>query len=823
MDGAARPYTLAVDGLRRTSCAARLGRALDAVPGVRDVHVSLARESVTATPLGPDGLDGMVRAMSDAGYPARTADIVLSLDGLHCASCVGRAEAALRAVPGVTDASVNLAAGQATTTVIAGAAGASDLIAAAAASGYPAKPAPAADDPDGHRDPEADAAGRKALFAALLALPVVLLEMGGHVSPGFHRWVAAAIGQTTGWAVQAILTGLVLIGPGRVFFARGVPALMRGAPDMNSLVALGAGAAFGYSLTALALPDLLPRMAQAVYFEAAGAIVALILLGRFLEARAKGRAGAAIRALMGLQVRQARVLRDGVACDVAIGDVRPGDTLLVRPGERLPVDGRVLTGASAVDESMMTGEPEPVRKTAGDTVTGGTVNGTGALEVAVTHTGPDTVLAQIVRMVQMAQGAKPPIQALVDRITLRFVPAVLAIAAAAVVAWLVLGPDPAVSFALVAGVSVLIIACPCAMGLATPTSIMVGTGRAAELGMFFRRGDALQALSTADVVAFDKTGTLTEGRPEVIGIALADGMDRRALLAKAAGAEARSEHPLAAAVLRAAGAEGVTPDAAADVVAHPGLGLEAMVSGQCLLIGSERFLRGRGIDTAPLSGRIEALSAAGRTVVAVALDGRLAGALAVSDPVKAGGAAAVQALQARGLRVVMMTGDAPATARAVADELGIAEVSAEILPDGKQAAVAALQSAGARVAFVGDGINDAPALARADIGVALGTGTDVAIEAADIVLMSGDLGGVVTAWELSRRTMNNIRQNLAWAFAYNTALIPVAAGVLYPAFGLLLSPVFAAGAMALSSASVLVNALRLRHVRPDARMIVKQA
>jgi len=822
MDGAARPYTLAVDGLRRTSCAARLGHALDAVPGVRDVHVSLARESVTATPLGPDGLDGMVRAMSDAGYPARTADIVLSLDGLHCASCVGRAEAALRAVPGVTDASVNLAAGQATTTVIAGAAGASDLIAAAAASGYPAKPAPAADDPDGHRDPEADAAGRRALFAALLALPVVLLEMGGHVSPGFHRWVAAAIGQTTGWAVQAILTGLVLIGPGRVFFARGVPALMRGAPDMNSLVALGAGAAFGYSLTALMLPDLLPRMAQAVYFEAAGAIVALILLGRFLEARAKGRAGAAIRALMGLQVRQARVLRDGVACDVAIGDVRPGDTLLVRPGERLPVDGRVLTGASAVDESMMTGEPEPVRKTAGDTVTGGTVNGTGALEVAVTHTGPDTVLAQIVRMVQMAQGAKPPIQALVDRITLRFVPAVLAIAAAAVVAWLVLGPDPAVSFALVAGVSVLIIACPCAMGLATPTSIMVGTGRAAELGMFFRRGDALQALSTADVVAFDKTGTLTEGRPEVIGIALADGMDRRALLAKAAGAEARSEHPLAAAVLRAAGTEGVTPDAAADVVAHPGLGLEAMVGGQCLLIGSERFLRGLGIDTTPLSGRIEALSAAGRTVVAVALDGRLAGALAVSDPVKAGGAAAVQALPARGLRVVMMTGDAPATARAVADELGIAEVSAEILPDGKQAVVAALQSAGARVAFVGDGINDAPALARADIGVALGTGTDVAIEAADIVLMSGDLGGVVTAWELSRRTMNNIRQNLAWAFAYNTALIPVAAGVLYPAFGLLLSPVFAAGAMALSSVSVLVNALRLRHVRPDARMIEKR-
>jgi Cu+-exporting ATPase len=553
---------------------------------------------------------------------------------------------------------------------------------------------------------------------------------------------------------------------------------------------------------------------RAVYFEAAAVIVVLILIGRWLEARAKGRTGAAIQALLGLQVRTARVFRDGETVEVDVDSLDVGDTILVRPGERIPVDGDVIDGTSNVDESMITGEPVPVSKTAGATVTGGTVNGTGSLTFRASRVGADTTLAQIIRMVEDAQGAKLPIQGLVDRVTLRFVPAVMALAALTVVVWLVVGPDPALTFALVAGVSVLIIACPCAMGLATPTSIMVGTGRAAEMGVLFRKGDALQELSNVDVVALDKTGTVTEGKPTLTDVVVAEGFDRERVLAQIAAVEDQSEHPIAEAIVRGARSEGISVPSASGFRSVTGYGVAAMVDGQEVMVGADRYMLREEVDISALIETERDLAGHGRSALYAAVDGRLAAVIAVADPVKAASRAAITALHDRGFQVAMITGDKQETAEAIARETGIDHVIAGVLPDGKVAALDDLRAGGRKIAFVGDGINDAPALAHADVGIAIGTGTDVAIESADVVLMSGDLRGVVNAVEVSKRTMSNIRQNLVWAFGYNVALIPVAAGVLYPAFGLLLSPVFAAGAMALSSVSVLTNALRLRRIAP---------
>mgnify|MGYP000303688633 CR=1 FL=1 len=503
----------------------------------------------------------------------------------------------------------------------------------------------------------------------------------------------------------------------------------------------------------------------------------------------------AMERLMGLQARTARVMRDGAAQEVEIDEIVPGDTVLVRPGERIPVDGEVTEGHAHVDESMITGEPVPVDKGEGDSVTGGTVNGAGSLTLRATHVGADTTLAQIIRMVEEAQGAKLPIQGMVDRITLWFVPAVMAVAALSVAVWLVVGPDPALTLALVAGVSVLIIACPCAMGLATPTSIMVGTGRAADMGVLFRKGDALQALSGVRTVALDKTGTVTEGRPEMTDMVTAEGMDRAEVLRLVAAVEARSEHPVADAIARAARAEGADLPEASEFETITGHGVRARVAGRDVLVGADRLMTREGVDTAPLAQTEADLAARGRTALFAAIDGRLAAVIAVADPVKPTSASAIAALHEAGLRVAMLTGDKRETALAIARETGIDEVVAGLLPEDKVAALKDMQARGP-VAFVGDGINDAPALAQADVGIAIGTGTDVAIEAADVVLMSGDLRGVTGAVAVSRATMRNIRQNLVWAFGYNVALIPVAAGVLYPATGMLLSPVLAAGVIA---------------------------
>jgi len=561
-------------------------------------------------------------------------------------------------------------------------------------------------------------------------------------------------------------------------------------------------------------PGLLPAGTVNVYYEAAAVIVTLILLGRFLEARAKGRTSEAIQRLVKLQAKEAHVLRDGRMVDIPINDVALGDIVEVRPGERVPVDGEITEGRSFVDESMITGEPIPVEKAAGSTVVGGTVNQKGALTLRATAVGGQTMLAQIIRMVEQAQGSKLPIQAVVDKVTLWFVPAVMLVALLTFLVWLVFGPSPALTFALVNAVAVLIIACPCAMGLATPTSIMVGTGRGAEMGVLFRKGEALQLLKDAKVVAVDKTGTLTEGRPVLTDLEIAEGFSRDPVLAKVAAVESRSEHPIARAIVESATEGGIALPTMTDFDSVTGMGVRATVDGSRVEVGADRYMRSLGLDVGVFAGTAERLGNEGKSPLYAAIDGRLAAIIAVADPIKASTPAAIAALHQLGLKVAMITGDNARTAQAIAKQLGIDEVVAEVLPEGKVDAVRRLKASHGQIAYVGDGINDAPALAEADVGLAIGTGTDVAVESADVVLMSGDLRGVPNAIALSKATLGNIRQNLFWAFGYNTALIPVAAGALYPAYGVLLSPIFAAGAMALSSVFVLGNALRLRGFRP---------
>ena len=746
---------------------------------------------------------------------ATATSVTLNVEKLNCGGCVGRVEKALNQVTGVVSASANLAAGTARVEYLDGQTTPLQLAAASTQAGYPAKVA----EEDLRReraekqDAETRQLGRKVLFAALLTLPVFVLEMGGHIFPQFHHLISATIGMQASWLIQCVLATIVLAGPGRGFFLEGVPALLRGAPDMNSLVAIGTFAAWGYSVVALFAPALLPDGVRAVYFEAAAVIVLLILVGRLLEARAKGRTSAAIQALMSLQVPTAHVLRDNGTVEVDIEDLQINDMILVRPGERIPVDGTVTEGLSHVDESMVTGEPVPVAKTAGATVTGGTVNGAGSLTFKAERVGADTTLSQIIRMVEEAQGARLPVQNLVNRVTLWFVPAVMGLALTTLAIWLAFGPEGNGTLALVAAVSVLIVACPCAMGLATPTSIMVGTGRAAEMGVLFRKGDALQALSNVEIIAFDKTGTLTEGRPTLTEIHVATGFDRTEILRLAASVEARSEHPIADAIVRAAKDAMDDIPACEQFVAEPGMGVAGTVEGHTVLVGAARFLNREGIDPSALENAQRDAARRGFSAHFVAIDGIVAAVLAVEDPLKSNSRATISALHDRGFKTAMITGDSQVTAERIAQDLGIDHVVAGVLPGGKVEALDDLRAGTGQVAFVGDGINDAPALAHADVGIAIGTGTDVAIEAADVVLMSGDLTGVLNATAVSAHTMRNIRQNLVWAFGYNVALIPLAAGALYPAFGILLSPVFAAAAMALSSVSVLSNALRLRQIK----------
>lgn len=753
------------------------------------------------------------------------------IEGMTCASCVNRITRFLAKVEGVEQANVNLASESATVQFDPTRTSVSDLAAAVDAAGYTARVEQAAS--AAHEAPisevaearaERDEAAarhvaalrRRLVVAALLTLPL----LGGLARMTVAPWLPAFLNDPP---FQVGLATPVQFWAGWPFYVGTFKALRHRAADMNTLIAVGTSAAYAYSVATILFPSFfraaglgMGEEALPLYFDTAAAIITLILMGRFLEARARSHTSDAIRRLIGLAPRNARVLRDGVEMDVAIADVRVGDHVRVRPGETIAVDGVVTDGASGVDEGMVTGESLPVAKHAEDLVIGGTLNTTGTLTFRATRVGADTVLAKIIRLVSEAQGSRAPIQRLADIVTGYFVPAVLGIAAFTFVLWFVLGPEPAFNLALLNTVAVLIIACPCALGLATPTSIMVGTGKGAEAGVLFRNAEALERLGSVRAVVIDKTGTLTEGKPRVTDIVRAlDAPDEERLLALVAAAERASEHPLADAIVReAVEARRLVLAEAADFSATAGGGIEATVNGVRVLVGRPGFLEAAGIDVRPLSAAAEELAADGKTPVFVALDGRAAGVIAIADTLKAGSVTAVAELHRLGLEVAMLTGDNRRTAEAIARSVGISRVLADVRPDGKAAAVKALQAEGKPVAMVGDGINDAPALASAVVGVAMGTGTDVAMESAGVTLMSGDLRGLVTAIALSRATMRNIRQNLFWAFAYNVILIPVAMGALYPFTGLLLDPILAAAAMALSSVTVVSNALRLRRFQP---------
>jgi len=677
----------------------------------------------------------------------------------------------------------------------------------------PPAPVPAAtEEPDGrdgeqaeHRAEIADLT-RRVLVGAVLTAPVLFAVMAGGLVP---------VGLLANHWVQLALVTPVMLYSGWPIHRTGWLSLAHRSAEMNSLITIGSSAAFGYSLLVTAAPGLLPAGLRDVYFEAVGVIVTLILLGRLFEARAKAGTGEAIRKLIGLQARTARVVRDGVEADIPIEEVIAGDLVVVRPGEKIPVDGEVVDGRSSVDESMVTGEPIPVTRGRGDTVIGATINQTGAFRFRATRVGRDTMLAQIVRLVQQAQGSKAPIQRLADVVAGYFVPAVIFIAIATFATWFVVGSQPSFTSAMVSAVAVLIIACPCALGLATPLSIMVGTGKGAEQGILIRSAQALETAHRLDTIVLDKTGTITRGQPALTDVLPARGFAADGLLRLAASAERASEHPLASAVVSGARSRELILADPAAFESLTGRGVRAVVDGRTVLVGSPALLDETGVDAAELVPSAERLSTDGRTPLLVAVDGRPAGVLGVADTVKPESASAVATLRGLGLQVAMITGDNRRTGAAIARQVGVERVLAEVLPDRKAAEVRRLQAEGRRVAMVGDGINDAPALAQADVGMAIGTGTDVAIEAADVTLISGALTGVVTAIRLSRATMRNIRQNLFFAFAYNVVGIPIAAGVLYPFLGLRLSPMIAAGAMALSSLSVVSNANRLRGFRPQ--------
>ena len=802
-----------VRGMTCASCAGRVERGLLKVTGVTQAVVNLVTSEVIVSLAEPISLTTLVEAVEASGYQVPLQGYDYAVTGMNCGSCVGRIEKALAQSPLVISYQVNLATKQAHVQLMAGA----DPEAISqwlTEHNYPstllADNQRKADDLNSRQAAEQTQLKKQLKQAFLFATPLFILEMGAHFISPFHAFLERTFNTQHLWYVQAILAALVLFGPGREILKIGLQNLRRLAPDMNSLVALGTLSAFGYSLIATFMPSLLPAATVNVYFEASAVIIALILLGRFLEARAKGNASDAIKRLINLQPNSARVLVNGKALDKPVAEIRIGEVLEIRPGERIALDGLVVDGQSFVDESMLTGEPIPVEKAQNAQVIGGTVNQTGSLQIKVQQVGANTVLAHIIRLVEQAQGSKLPIQGLVDRITLWFVPAVMVAAVLTFITWLIFAPAPALSLALVNAVAVLIIACPCAMGLATPTSIMVGTGRAAQLGILFRQGQALQNLKDVKVIAVDKTGTLTEGKPQLTDFTVTSGQQDDVVLALVAAVEQQSEHPIAQAIVQAAEQRGLSIPTITEFQSITGMGVQALVDGQLVQIGADRFMHSLDISTDEFSSQAQQLGEQGKSPMYAAIAGRLAVMMAVSDPIKSSSKAAIDHLHQQGLQVAMITGDNQHTAHAIAKQLGIDHVVAQVLPEAKVEAVKALQQQYGQVAYVGDGINDAPALAAADVGIAIGTGTDIAMDAADVVLMSGHLTGVINALALSKATLRNISQNLFWAFAYNIALIPVAAGILYPFNGTLLSPVLAATAMALSSVFVVTNALRLR-------------
>ena len=806
---------IGVGGMSCASCVARVERAIAREPGVESAAVNLVAQSAVVR-FDQVEVPRLIEAVRGAGYEPVVETTTLAVRGMTCASCVARVERAIEALPGVLGATVNLSTESATLEYLPDSLNREAIAQAIHDAGYEAEAAVEDSVKEERQERQAQELAllkRDLLFAAALTLPLILIAMTPMFLPGARALMHGLLPAAVWHWLELLLATPVLAWAGRRFLVQGWAELRHLAPGMNSLVMIGSGAAYLYSLLVLVLPGLFPEGTANLYFEAAAVIVTLILLGRYLEALAKGRTSEAIRHLVRLQPKEARIVRQDGEVDIPVAAVVPGDIVSVRPGERIPVDGVVVDGSSYIDESMISGEPVPVSKHTDDEVVGGTVNQTGAFRYRATRVGADTVLAQIIRLVEEAQAGKPPIQRLADRIAAVFVPIVMAMALAAFVAWLVLGPDPALSFAFVAAVSVLVIACPCAMGLATPTAIMVATGRGAAMGTLFRRGPALEALAGVDTLVLDKTGTITKGKPTLTEIR-AYGMAQDEALALVAAVERYSEHPIAGAIAEAAQQQGLNIPEAHEVEAVPGHGIQALIDGTRVAVGSGRFMETLGVDIASASERVERLAAQGGTPVLAAVDGTLIALLFVTDPPKESSKAALVALHALDLKTIMLTGDNRRTAEAVARAVGIDRVVAEVLPDAKAAEVKRLQEAGARVAFVGDGINDAPALAQADVGIAIGTGTDIAVEAGDLILMSGELTAAANAVALARQTMKTIRLNFFWAYAYNVALIPLAAGLFYPLTGWLLNPMLAAAAMSVSSLFVVTNSLRLRRFRP---------
>jgi Cu+-exporting ATPase len=732
----------------------------------------------------------------------------LRIIGMSCASCVRKVEEALSRVPGVLGASVNLATERATVEYLPGAVDPAKLKRAVRNAGYEALELEGGDEV---RERAYLELKRRLILGIILTVPIFALAYADLLG------LSGLIPRGVNFLLQFLLATPVQFWVGWQFYRGAWAAAKHRTSDMNTLIAVGTSAAYIYSVVATFFPGFFAAhgLEAHVYFDTAAAIIVLIVLGRLLEARAKGRASEAIKKLIGLQPKTARVIREGQELDIPVEEVAVGDIVIVRPGEKIPVDGVILEGYSAVDESMITGESIPAEKGPGDEVIGATLNRTGSFKFRATKVGKETALAQIIRLVEEAQGSKPPIARLADLIASYFVPVVIGVAIMTFIMWLLFGPEPRLTYALLNSIAVLVIACPCALGLATPISIMVGTGKGAEYGVLIRGGEALEAAHKLDAIVLDKTGTLTRGEPQVTEVISQDGREE-AILALAASAERRSEHPLGEAIVKRAGELGLELADPEEFAAIPGRGLRARVDGREVLLGNLRLMEEEGLALGELRREAESLSAEGKTPLFLAVDRRVAGVIAVADTLKEGSREAVAALKRLGLEVLMITGDNPRTAAAIAKEAGIEAdcVLAEVLPQEKAAKIKELQAKGERVAMVGDGINDAPALAQADIGIAIGTGADVALEAADITLIGGDLRGVVTAIALSRATIRNIKQNLFWAFFYNTALIPVAAGALYPFFGILLSPIFAAAAMGMSSLTVVSNALRLRRFTP---------
>ncbi|MSQ06718.1 MAG: copper-translocating P-type ATPase [Dehalococcoidia bacterium] len=837
--------TLPVAGMTCASCVAHVEGALKGVPGVAAVSVNLGTEKATVELAnGQVPLEKLREAVAHAGYSVPTSKASLNIGGMTCASCVAHVEGALKGVPGVVDASVNLATEKAAVEYVPGVAGVEQFRQAVQDAGYRVEGV-AGEDLDAAQElerlskvKEIQALKRRWVFSAIIG---ALLFLGTFdLFPWMHPLMGLGFFPFLLWA----LATPVQFWAGWSFYTSGLGAVRHGTANMHTLIALGTTVAYGYSAVVVVINAVAPQalagsgIQTAVYFDTAAIIIALILLGRYLETKARSRTSEAIRRLMGLRPATARVVRDGQEVDLPVAEVVAGDVILVRPGEKIPVDGQVEDGHSSVDESMLTGESMPVEKTSGQLVFGATLNKTGAFQFRATKVGRDTVLAQIIRLVEEAQGSKAPIQRLADQVSAYFVPAVIAIALAAFLFWWQLGPAPALTSATLVLVAVLIIACPCALGLATPTAIIVGTGKGADHGVLIRSAQALEIAHRVNTVVLDKTGTLTAGRPVVTDIilaTLASGagetrcIDENDLLRLAASSERGSEHPLGEAIVKEAQSRGVPLEQATQFEAIAGQGIEARVGGVTVHLGNLALMQAQGVALDGLAEQAQALAAQGKTPMFLAANGQARGIIAVADTLKPTSLEGVQQLQRLGLQVVMLTGDNRRTAQAIAAQLGVVHVEAEVLPQDKVEVVRRLQAQGKVVAMVGDGINDAPALVQADVGIAMGTGTDVAMESADITLMRGDVRGVGTAIALSRRTIGAIRQNLFWAFFYNVLLIPVAAGVLYPVFQALggvpsglefffgqqgfLNPVLAALAMALSSVTVVTNSLRLRRAK----------